>query len=268
MTESRIRTLQTCLNGMDRVKVSVSGGVDSMTLAILAGRTLGQRAIMCHALSPAVPSAATARVTEIASAEGWDLHLLNSGEFGDEAYLRNPYRRCFHCKSNLYAALAADGSGTILSGTNTDDMQDFRPGLRAAEQFAVRHPYVECGVDKAAIRHICRRLGFAGLAELPAAPCLSSRVETGIRIQPAVLGFIDRVESNLRDVLRSPAVVRCRVQREAIAIQLDPRSLSVLTAQGAGDWAGQIRALAEPLGLPSEVRFESYRMGSAFVQIT
>jgi uncharacterized protein len=222
---------------------------------------------MCHALSPAVPPAATARVTETARTEGWDLRLVNAGEFGDEAYLSNPYRRCFHCKSNLYAALAAEGSGIIVSGTNTDDMHDFRPGLRAAELFAVRHPYVESGVDKAAIRRICRRLGFADMAELPAAPCLSSRVETGIRIQPPVLGFIDRVESHLRDALR-PTVVRCRVQREAIAIQLDPRCLMTLTAEDTDDWSSHIRALAKPLGLPSVVRFESYRMGSAFVKIT
>jgi uncharacterized protein len=267
LTERKIQALEELLTGLGRVKIAISGGVDSMTLGILAGRALSSRPAIYHALSPAVPPAATARVQESARAEGWDLHLVNAGEFGDEAYLSNPYRRCFHCKHNLYAALAGEGTGTILSGTNTDDMDDFRPGLQAAAQFAVRHPFVECGVDKAGIRRICRRLGYPKLAELPAAPCLSSRVETGIRIQPAVLGFIDRVESSVRDALR-PAVVRCRVRRDVIAVQLDPGSLTALTSADTGDWAGRIGALAEPLGLPTNVCFEPYRMGSAFVQIT
>ncbi len=267
MTKQSIHALEELLTGLGRVKIAVSGGIDSMTLGLLAGRALGSRAAMYHALSPAVPPAATARVRETAGVEGWDLHLVSAGEFGDEAYLRNPYRRCFHCKHNLYTALAGEGRGTILSGTNMDDMDDFRPGLQAADEFAVRHPFVECAVDKAGIRRICRRLGYPELAELPAAPCLSSRVETGIRIQPEVLGFVDRVESSVRGALR-PGIVRCRVRRDAIVVQLDPGSLTALTPTEIGDWAGHIRALAEPLGLPTEVCFEPYRMGSAFVQIT
>jgi len=271
MSERQIQALETLLTEIYRVggqvKVAVSGGVDSMTLGILAGRTLGREALICHALSPAVPAAAGERVRETAAAEGWELRLLDAGEFNDEAYLSNPYRRCFHCKGHLYAALAADGPGTLLSGTNSDDLEDFRPGLQAAEQYAVRHPFVECGIDKPAVRRICRRLGYPELAELPAAPCLSSRVQTGIRIRPQVLGFVDRVESGLRDDLR-PAVVRCRVGSDAIAVQLDPQSLAALGTVGSDLWAERIRALAQPLGLPAEVRFEPYRMGSAFVPTT
>lgn len=263
-TARQIRELNGLLDGLAPVKIAVSGGVDSMTLAIAAGRRLGPRALMFHALSSAVPLAATARVKETARAERWELRLVNAGEFRDEDYLRNPYRRCFHCKKNLYATLAAGRSGTILSGTNLDDMGDFRPGLRAAENFAVRHPFVECGIDKAGIRLICRALGYGELADLPASPCLSSRVETGLRIEPRVLDFIDSVESGLRDFLR-PGAVRCRVRRQEIAVQLDAESLTALSSRSREDWAGRIRALAQPLGLPVNVRFEPYRMGSAFV---
>jgi len=153
----------------------------------------------------------------------------------------------------------------LLSGTNADDLQDFRPDLEAARRHGVRHPFVECGVDKATIRRICRHLGHPELAELPAAPCLSSRVETGLRIDPAVLRLIDRLETLLRERL-VPAVVRCRVRRDAVAVQLDPASLAALSAMDRADWCGLIRALAAPLGLPAGVTFEPYRMGSAFVR--
>jgi uncharacterized protein len=254
--------------GGGEVKIAVSGGVDSLTLALLAGRTPGCKATMYHAISPAVPSAAGPRVREIAQREGWTLRLVDSGEFNDEEYLSNPYRRCFHCKKNLYATLSAiDGGsgGVILSGANSDDMQDFRPGLKAAEQFAVRHPFVECGIDKATIRRICHQLGYPDIAALPASPCLASRMETGLRIDPGLLGLIDEVESLLRDGLQADTV-RCRVRHDGMRIQLDSRCLESLSSEEIEQWRQHIGDLAGPLHGVSEVHFEPYRMGSAFVE--
>lgn len=264
-TERQIGDLERLLRSLGRIKIAVSGGVDSLTLAILAGRSVGADAAMFHAVSPAVPRAATERVEATARAEGWRLHRVDAGEFLDEDYLRNPYRRCFHCKKNLYATLAGDLPGVTLSGTNRDDLGDFRPGLQAADAFRVRHPFVECGVDKGSVRRICRRLGYPRIADLPASPCLASRVETGMRIDPAALEFIDRVESLLRGALGAE-VVRCRVRHDGIAVQLGADSLAALSSAAAEWWRERVLALARPLGLPSRVLFEPYRMGSAFVE--
>ena len=268
----RIEALQHLLTVVGDVKVAVSGGVDSLTLALLAGRTPGCRAIMVHAVSPAVPAAASTRVRAIAEHEGWELRLVTTGEFSDEEYLANPYRRCFHCKKNLYATLSntmpvIDGGdgGTILSGTNSDDMQDFRPGLEAAKQFAVRHPFVECGINKATIRRICHQLGYPEIATLPASPCLASRMETGLRIDPGLLGLIDQVESLLRDELQV-GTVRCRIRHDGIRIQLDPLQLDALSGEEIKHWQRRIGDLAAPMHDAKEIYFEPYRMGSAFVE--
>ncbi len=264
MPEDTRSTLERLLRQLAPVRIAVSGGVDSMTLAILAGRTLGDRATMLHAVSPAVPAEATRRVQSVAEREGWVLHLIDAGEFGDEAYLANPYDRCFHCKTHLYTALAGVGHGTTLSGTNTDDLGDYRPGLRAASNHGARHPFVEAGVDKRGVRALCRSLGHPEIAELPAAPCLSSRVETGIRIEAGMLALVHQVERELGETLR-PEVVRCRVRPDAIAVEVDEPALGRLLNGDRQAWRERIAGLARALGLPEAVRFEPYRRGSAFV---
>jgi uncharacterized protein len=244
--------------------IAVSGGVDSMTLASFAQRIVGAgRVRMAHALSPAVPAAATGRVRARAAAEGWRLDVLDAGEFADPRYRANPLNRCYFCKSNLYATLRGLTPGLVLSGANLDDLSDYRPGLRAADENGVRHPYVEAGLSKAHVRALARRLDLPELAELPASPCLSSRVETGIRIEPETLRLIDDVESWLRDHL-SAATVRCRVRRDGIVIELDAAALERLGVAERAALVAEVRRRLTALGGVS-VGLAAYERGSAFL---
>jgi len=251
------------LRDLDDAAVAVSGGVDSMTLAVVAHRTRHAATTMFHAVSPAVPPEATDRVRRYARREGWDLQVFDAGEFGDANYLSNPVNRCFHCKTHLYGAIADRTSATLLSGTNVDDLGDFRPGLAAARTFEVRHPYVEVGIDKAAIRLISSDLGLHDVAELPAAPCLASRVETGIAIVPADLTAINRVERALRELL-SPEVVRCRLRADRIAVELDEATLATLSETGTQEVHNVVRAAWG--GGDRHVSLAPYRRGSAFLR--
>lgn len=249
------------LGGCRPAAVAVSGGVDSMTLAYLAHEVLGDGVEMFHAASSAVPADAGRRVREHAARRGWRLRVVDAGEFSDERYLANPAGRCYFCKSDLYGTLASMTSAQLLSGTNTDDLGDWRPGLRAAEQHAVRHPFVEAGLTKQDVRQAAEALGLHDIAALPSAPCLASRVETGIRIQPRALRAIDAVESMLRDRLQPPTV-RCRMRAAGVVIELDPASLRRLDARQRDELARAIRA---SYGLVVS-EFTVYQRGSAFVR--
>ncbi len=262
-----VAALERVLGKIGPVAVAVSGGVDSMTLAVVAHRVLGGSATMLHAVSAAVPADATERVVRYARREGWRLERIDAGELHDARYVANPVNRCYFCKTNLYATIAplAGAGATIVSGTNTDDLGDFRPGLAAAAEHAVRHPYVECGIGKSTVRAIATRLGLDDLAELPAAPCLSSRVETGIAIDPTVLKAIDACERMVRNATGA-ATVRCRVRRAAVVVELDDVALSALDAPARAGLAGELDQRMAAAGVSRTVRFEPYRMGSAFLR--
>jgi uncharacterized protein len=244
--------------------VAVSGGVDSMTLAHLAARHVRSGVTMVHAISPAVPAAATVRVRAHADRFGWRLTVLDAGEFADPSYRANPVDRCYFCKANLYGTLAGLFTGAILSGTNRDDLTDFRPGLRAAAERGVRHPFVEAGIGKAEIRALAREFGLDELSELPAAPCLSSRIETGVAIAAADLALVEAVEEMLRQAL-GPIDLRCRIGHAGVRIELGGNRLSEFLAAGAIPIR---RAVEERVTRAGHrfLGFGPYRRGSAFLR--
>ena len=256
---SDLARLTTVLDTLGPIGIAVSGGVDSMTLAHGAHRHLPDRATMFHAVSPAVPPLATERVEVHAADHGWRLEVVGAGEFEDPDYLANPVNRCFFCKSNLYDRLRAATDAVICSGTNTDDLGDFRPGLKAASDRDVRHPFVEAGIDKAGIRRLAAEFGLDDIADLPAQPCLASRVETGLRIVPEQLVLVDTVERLVTDAL-GPGDIRCRITREGLRLELPGALLSAVDDSLRETVAARAAAAGERFA-----GIAPYRRGSAFL---
>lgn len=240
--------------------VAVSGGVDSMTLAHFAHTATAARVVMVHAASPAVPAHATARVRDHAARFGWDLTVTDAGEFADPRYRANPVNRCYFCKSNLYDRIRQLTAAPIASGANLDDLDDYRPGLIAARERDVVHPFIEAGFAKSAVRALAHAMALEDLAELPAQPCLSSRIQTAIAVRESDLALVDAVEQAAGKSLPPATTIRCRITREGVVLELGPidAATKAVLERRIGDMCGQ--AAMRFAGIRDYVR------GSAFVR--
>lgn len=198
--------------GLGSVIVAFSGGIDSALMLKVSVIALGRENVLAiTSRSPAVPAVEIAGVEAIAAEIGARHEFIDTNEFDDPNYLANPNNRCFFCKTELYSQLQAvtreRGFRAIVNGVNADDLGDYRPGLQAAADFAVVAPLADCGITKRELRMIAAMHGLS-IADKPASPCLSSRVQYGEAITAEKLRQIDAAET----LLRANGFRECRVR--------------------------------------------------------
>jgi uncharacterized protein len=231
--KDKYNSLQKILKKLDKVIVAYSGGVDSTLLLKAAAETLGAEEVLaCIAEGPSLPHSQYLRAVETAKNIGVKVRTVKPNELADVAYSANKADRCFHCKSHLYEILAGiareQNFNCVICGCNFDDKKDYRPGNRAAEVFGVRCPLMEAQLTKEDIRQLSRQLGLP-TADIPASPCLASRIAYGLEITEQRLKQIEQAE----DFLRKLGLVEFRVRHhDTIArIEVHPKDFDKISAE-------------------------------------
>ena len=202
ISEKRARLLE-LLGSYEACAVAFSGGVDSAVVAKAAQLALGEKATAVTGASDALAAGELESASQLAKQIGIRHQVVSTEEFANPNYVANNPDRCYHCKSELYSQLdnlsEKLGVEVVVNGANADDCHDYRPGMRAADEHAVRSPLAECGFTKAEVRELAAEWELA-VADKPATPCLSSRVAYGLQVTPERLAMVDRGEQFLRSL--------------------------------------------------------------------
>ncbi len=219
--------LREILSQADRLLIAYSGGVDSTFLLKVAVDTLGKNKVAaCIARGPSLPQSQYDRAVELAKGIGAELINIETEEMNDEAYLANKADRCYHCKIHLFKQLTdiarERGYDTVVCGHNLDDTQDYRPGNAAAADFDINTPLIETKLTKHDIRLLSKGLNLP-TAEIPASPCLASRIAYGLEISEENLGQVEEAEEFLRGL--GLLEFRVRHHGEVARIEVHPEDM-------------------------------------------
>ncbi|WP_439628649.1 ATP-dependent sacrificial sulfur transferase LarE [Gemmata sp.] len=235
------------------VAVAFSGGIDSTVVAKAAFLALGDRAVAVTADSGSVARAELEDARRLAALIGIRHVVVPTQEFDNPDYLKNDGTRCYHCKTELYSTveriLPDLGVDVMASGANLDDLGDYRPGLLAAAEHAVRHPLQVAGFTKADVRALALHWELPTW-DKPASPCLSSRLAPGLAVTPERTARVEAAEV----FLRSLGLRECRVRHH----EGDLARVEVPAAEIA-------RFAADPVR--TELTREFRRLGFKFVTI-
>lgn len=232
MPEASLDELRARLRDLGRVVVAFSGGADSAFLAWVAHDTLGvEGALAATAVSPSLPGSERAACADLAAGWGLRWQEVVTDELDNPEYARNDGDRCYWCKDALLAALGpvAEASGaTVVLGVNLDDLDDHRPGQRAATERGALFPLVDAGFSKADVRSWSQSLGLSTW-DKPAAACLASRLPYGTPVTLGRLSAVERAEAGLRSL--GFAELRVRHHGEVARIEVPDLDLDAVLAK-------------------------------------
>lgn len=199
--EKKLEALKKELSGYERLIIAYSGGLDSALLLKVAHMMLGDNVLAVISDSPSIPRRELQEAVSFANGTGARIRVINTRELDDQNYSRNPDDRCYYCKKELYEYIgdiaAKEGIKYVANGTNLDDLGDYRPGLKAADEHQVVSPLKDAGLTKDDIRLVARLTGL-DIWDKPASPCLASRIPYGSSVTRDKLSQVERAEEFVR----------------------------------------------------------------------
>jgi len=201
--------------------VAYSAGVDSSLVAYAAFKQLGAKKMLAvMTASPSLKRGDLEEGKQFCAKHGIPLRIIQTQELENPNYAANPNNRCYFCKTTLYGDMSGllkeFPSYWLMNGQNTDDAGDYRPGIQAAEEHAVKRPLADCALDKQAVRDLAEHYKL-DCWDKPASPCLSSRIPYG---QDVTLDKLKRIEA-AETLLNKLGFDICRVRHDGTTARIE-----------------------------------------------
>jgi uncharacterized protein len=201
--QNKLNQLQNWFESKSGSIVAFSGGIDSTLVLYLARKFQGkEKAIGVISNSESLKQKDFKLAENFCAEFDITLEVIKTNELEDERYNENPMNRCFFCKEHLFTDLTEMTDKytgfNVLSGTNFDDLGDFRPGIDAAKKLKVLSPMVDCHITKDELRQIAKHFNIPNW-DTPASPCLSSRMPYGQKVTKEKLRQVEAAENLLND---------------------------------------------------------------------
>ena len=205
--DKKYNELKEYIKNLGKVVIGFSGGVDSTLILKASIDALGRENVWAvtgdsESLMPEELQLCRELAANLGLKNG-NFIEIKTGEMSNPDYRKNPVERCFYCKTELFGKLRETakkvGADHILDGSNADDINDWRPGRKAAEKLNVVSPLAETGITKNEIREIARELGLPNW-EKPSLACLASRIPYGSEITKEKLFQVAEAERFLKSI--------------------------------------------------------------------
>lgn len=230
MLNEKYKKLTSILQDMGKVVVAFSGGVDSTFLLKVAVDTLGKENVLAvTADSETYPSSELLEAKKLAAHIGANHEVIETSELAIPGYTANDKNRCYFCRTSLFDQLVPmmeeKGFHNVAYGVIADDMNDFRPGMRAAKEQGIRGPLQEADLYKSEIRELSQEAGLPTW-DKPSFACLSSRIAYGETITKEKLTKVDKAEAYLKSLgIRQ---IRVRTHEEVARIEVEPKDMNII----------------------------------------
>lgn len=190
------------LKALGKIAVLISGGTDSEVLLRASADVLGVENTFPFILVSQFQAAYYLdKARELCKELNLSLSEVSIDILQFPEIRNNTAQRCYHCKKTVYGSIQSEakkhGITELADGTNLDDLNESRPGLKAASEFGIHHPFLKAELNKSAIRFLGSALGMAD-HERPADSCLATRIESSLPVSENLLSLIEKMEHPTR----------------------------------------------------------------------
>lgn len=229
--EKKYNFLNNYLSTLKSAALAFSGGVDS-TLLLYAAELIPDLNLTAYTIkSEMITNEEVNFAISIITAKKIKHRIIDIDILSYKGVMENSTERCYHCKTiilnEIISAASSDGINTILEGSHSGDMNDYRPGMKAIEELGVLSPLKISGFDKKDIYELSAYLKLP-TAKKESYPCLATRIPYGTPLTSELLNKAEIAEKILATF--GFRKIRARIHGDILRIEVEEDMISELAS--------------------------------------